>query len=249
MVKETNIISRVGSKQNDIQYFKNYLVNDKSTIVEVFGGGYSIIKHYYKDYELFNFHINDDDKNLFYIYNNSQEMINIYLKLVEIYKSEYELNKDYKAFKLFFENYIMHDSIKNYIRNRYFIRGNMFTYNKSQVYNKNELLILQNSKITNLDYMKIFEMYKDNENSFLILDPPYLFSNNSKYQSQIDNTDSTQILIDILYFIKSCKCKVLLIINKLKIIEWMFQDYIKSEYSRTYQISKRKEIHLIITNY
>ena len=249
MVRTNNVISRSGSKENDIKFFKNFLPTDSKIICEVFGGGYSIIKHHYKDIEKYNFHINDLDKDLFYIYNHAEEMLKSYLELVEIYKNKFEERKERQEFKKFFEEQPMNEHIKNYIRNRYFIRGNMFTYNKKENYDQNELLILKNSKITNLDYMKVFEMYKDDDEAFLFLDPPYLFSNNSLYSPQIDEPDSTKILVDILYFIKSCKCKVMLIINKLNIIEWMFQEFIESEYCRTYQISKRKQIHLIITNY
>ena len=59
----------------------------------------------------------------------------------------------------------------------------------------------------------------------------------------------TQIIIDILDYIKTSKCKVMLIINKLNILEYLFNDFIKDEYLKIYQISKKKMYHLIITNY
>ena len=248
MVRTINVIRRSGSKQNDIKYFSQYLPESK-IIVEVFGGGFSVIKNHYKDIEKYNFHINDLDKSLYYIYNHAPQMIGIFKKMVEIYKTSYEPNKELQSFKKFFEGYEMNEDIRTYIRNTYFIRGNLFTYAQKENYDENEFLILKNSKITNSNYTELFEMYKDNEESFLFLDPLYLFSNNSLYQPQLDETDSTKILVDILDFIKNCKCKVMLIINKLYIIDWMFKDFIKGSYSRTYQVSKRKQIHLIITNY
>ena len=47
----------------------------------------------------------------------------------------------------------------------------------------------------------------------------------------------------------SIKCKIMLIINKLDILVYLFKDYIKGEYERIYQLSKKKAVHLIITNY
>ena len=91
--------------------------------------------------------------------------------------------------------------------------------------------------------------YKDDDDAFLFLDPPYLFSDNSGYQAQNIETDMTKIVLDILDLIKNCKCKVMLIINKLCILGYLFNDYIRGEYDKTYSLTKKKSKHLIITNY
>ena len=59
----------------------------------------------------------------------------------------------------------------------------------------------------------------------------------------------TQIVIDIYEYLKNCSCKVMLIINKLSILSYLFKDYIKGEYNKTYSMGKKKAIHLIMTNY
>ena len=59
----------------------------------------------------------------------------------------------------------------------------------------------------------------------------------------------TSILLDILELLKNAKCKVMLIINKLNIIEYLFKDFIRDEYLKTYAVTKKKMKHLIITNY
>ena len=63
------------------------------------------------------------------------------------------------------------------------------------------------------------------------------------------DNDMTQIVLDILEYLKTCSCRVMLIINKLSILSYLFKDYIKGEYIRIYQLTNRKAIHLIITNY
>ena len=84
---------------------------------------------------------------------------------------------------------------------------------------------------------------------FFFLDPPYLFSNNSSYIPQVNEADMTSMIVDILEFIQTCKCKVMLIINELDLLSHLFRNYIKGKYDRTYQISKKKAVHLIICNY
>ena len=144
----------------------------------------------------------------------------------------------------------MDKHIHDYIINNIFVRGNMFKDIKNfDNFNQIEKNILDNALITNLDYTEVFKTYKDDPNAFLFLDPPYLFSDNSNYASQVRDTDMTQIIIDILEFIKYCKCKVMLIINKLNLLEYLFKDNIKGEYLRIYQISKKRAKHLVISNY
>ena len=41
-----------------------------------------------------------------------------------------------------------------------------------------------------------------NHDAFIFLDPPYLFSDNSAYEAQKKDTDMTQIIVDILEFMK-----------------------------------------------
>ena len=59
----------------------------------------------------------------------------------------------------------------------------------------------------------------------------------------------TQIVADILEYLRVCKCKVMLVINKLNVLAYLFRDYIKGEYEKIYQLSKKKAMHLIICNY
>lgn len=93
-----------------------------------------------------------------------------------------------------------------------------------KVYLRNRL------KVTNEDYKNIFKLYVNNKNAFIFLDPPYLDSNNLDYLTYAESggfgicVDNTKIYINILDFLKVAKCRVLLIINKLAIIELIFYD-------------------------
>jgi site-specific DNA-adenine methylase len=128
---------------------------------------------------------------------------------------------------------------------------------------------LNKSIITNEDYLNIIEKYKDNENAFLYLDPPYLDSYNASYNTYskashdenlkiIDNTEMYIIFLDLL---KHGKCKVLFSINDCALTKYLYKDFIKQEYNHIYQHShvnienlnegKRKKHTnvLIITNF
>jgi len=68
MVKCINIITRIGSKQNHIIFFKHLLPIYVETVVEPFGGSVAVIKYVYTDVNKYKFHINDSDELLYYMY-------------------------------------------------------------------------------------------------------------------------------------------------------------------------------------
>ena len=248
-MKEINVISRLGNKQNDIKYFKHFLPLDVKAVVEPFGGSFAVIKNIYKDMNKYELHINDTDPMLFYIYTHFNEYIEEITRLTKLHESHYINQPTAREFLEYIKHLDINEHLKQYILKSKFIRGSMFKPTKSQVYNKQEINILENAKITNEDYKSILEHYKNDSQTFIFLDPPYLFSDNSGYFSQNDDTDMTDIIVYILQYLRDCNCKVMLVINKLKILEWLFKDYIKGEYDKIYQLSKKSMKHLIITNY
>ena len=250
MVKTINIIRRIGSKQNDIKYFNHLLPLEVETVIEPFGGSFAVIKFFYKDINKYKFHINDFDKDLYYIYTHFEEYLQAFDIINEFYNKleGYNYEKGIKI-KAYIDELKINDIIKEYIKTNFIIRGNMFKPLKNKNYDENERSILINSLFTNEDYINIFNKYKNDEKAFIFLDPPYLFSDNSGYFPQNENKDMTSILLDILELLKNAKCKVMLIINKLNILEYLFKDFIRDEYLKTYAVTKKKMKHLIITNY
>lgn len=247
MVKSINIIRRIGSKQNDIKYFSN-LLPDSEIIVEPFGGSFAVSKFYYKDINKYKFHINDLDTMLYYIYTHYQTYLDT-LNVINEHGKSLEGNFNGKVMQDYIISLDCNENIKTYIIKNFIIKGSIFRGYLNDNFDENERNILNNALFTNLDYKEVFDKYKDDPNAFLFLDPPYLFSDNSGYYPQKENADMTLILIHILEYLKVCRCKVMLVINKLNIIEYLFNDYIKGEYNKRYQISKKKMKHLIIINY
>jgi len=248
MVRYNNIIHRLGAKDNDLKFFKHLLPLDVKIVVEPFGGSFAIIKHFYKDTNKYTFHINDNDENLYYTYLHYEDLINEYKKLCHTFRNEF--GSESRGMEEHFNGLThIHPKLKIYMHKTFFIRGKMFKAVKSFNYNPIERDILDVGILSDFDYTHIFNIYRNNEDAFLFLDPPYLFSDNNNYASQVRDTDMTQIIVDIFRFIKTCKCKVMLIINKLNLLQELFKKYLKGEYLKIYQIGKKKSYHLIITNY
>ena len=177
MVRYRNIISRLGNKENDIKYFHHLLPRDPLVVVEPFGGSFAVIKHFYKDPEEYKFHINDTDERLVYAYLHPEELNDNLNKLNKLYIDEYA-DKAYsknEPFLTYVNGLDINDLLKAYIIQTRFIRGHMFKATKNNNTNPVELNVLKNALITKLDYSDIFEQYKNDEDAFLFLDPPYLF--------------------------------------------------------------------------
>lgn len=253
MSRKITLINRLGNKTNDIKFFYKYMpLDDVKIIVEPFAGAYAISSRFYNADKKYIFHINDIDEVLYYFYKNSKELIK-YRQLINDYGKLLDKQVAGKKVKTFINNMPVNDNMKTYFINSFLIRGSMFKPIKADTieYNKNDLEILNNERniITNEDYKEIFKQYENNKDAFLFLDPPYIFSDNSNYSKQNYDADNTDMLIYILEFIKKAKCKILLIINDLKILRYIFKDYVKGDYLKTYQIGKKQNRHLIICNY
>ena len=126
---------------------------------------------------------------------------------------------------------------------------------------------LKKAKITNNDFREIMNKYKNNNNAFLYLDPPYMDSYNGGYSSFNSKTynddlsiiDNTEMYIFILEFLNDCKCKILFSINNCALTKYLYKDFIKEDYNKIYQsthinttntTNKKKHTNvLIISNF
>jgi len=122
MVKSINIITRIGSKQNDIKYFKHLLPVDVETVVEPFAGSFAVIKYFYTDINKYKFHITDIDKILYYMYIHFEDLINMKIMLSNLYDEICTANPKYKkevSFKSHVEKMDTHDYFKIYVDSRH----------------------------------------------------------------------------------------------------------------------------------
>jgi site-specific DNA-adenine methylase len=197
----------------------------------------------------FKYILNDNNKNLIDLYKlmNDDEKINDFI--VKLNKISKDINKDkYNNLKKvdLLENYYYTNKIYN-------IRPGLYPSDEKKIKtdftNLKETPIinfLKNEDITflNIDGIEIIEKY-NNENCLMFLDPPYLMACNDFYfNSQVN-------IYEYLYFnkITNMKSKILICLENVWIIQLLFKDLIKNEYTKKYSSSnKKKTTHLIICN-
>ena len=109
--------------------------------------------------------------------------------------------------------------------------------------------LLNMANVTNNDFRITCDKYKNDKTAFLFIDPPYINSCNDFYSddSSIDDIDKFyEYLTDLL---KTCKCKIMIVVNNALLMRLLFKDFIKHKYGKKYEASKKKAEHIIITNY
>ena len=106
---------------------------------------------------------------------------------------------------------------------------------------KTEKIILLNN-----DYSDLFKKYSLNdEKNLFLMDPPYIQSCNQFYKNPTLNIYEFFYRNKINFF----KSKILFILENNWIINLLFEGFIKNEYSKIYNSSKKNTSHLLISNF
>lgn len=226
-------------------------------MIEPFGGSFALIRNMYIDNKNIKKYVNDNDERLYYIYTHPEEYKNLCIELNNLCLENLNENGN-----VIYANVI---SIINNLTNKYdsnlieywkqnkIVMGRNVKYLKNGVNLDKSIEQLKNINFSFSDWYDYTIKHSKNPNAFIFLDPPYLFSDNSGY-SQLkkqENKDYTDIFYKILEIFKdsNTKAKIMLIINDMKILRWMYKDYILGEYIKIYGMGKRTENQLIICNY
>lgn len=254
ILKEVQLFGRLGSKVNDIKYFKDYLPLDCKIVCEPFGGAFAVSRMIYDD-DKYEKYVNDTDPLLYAIYTHPEEYFEFSNKINDITKKHLHNNivhhKDCHEEISKDETIDKNSPYYTYFMKEKLIRGKMIKTIKNYVCTT-FINTMKKIHFTNDDYMVSINKFKNNSDAFLFIDPPYLFSDNSQYYSQSGKVhDMTNILVDLFKLIndESTKCKIMIVINGLDILKYIFENYIVCSYSRIYQLSKKTMSHIVITNY
>lgn len=263
-----------GNKQKEYKKFLREIIikelNNDSIFIEPFCGSAVVSFNIYKESLCKNFHINDIEDHRINFYNCIKKddssipllydfMRDVYKKGQEEYKKY--INNDNKDTYLY---YIMSRVISSFRYGMYPTTKKINITNPSQ----NWTNFFKCSTITNYDWKEIMNEYKDDENAFIYLDPPYMDSCNydygkynkikkeNQYNQDFLICDNTKIFIDILDYLKNSKCKILFSINSNAITNYIYKDFIKNEYLKKYdntnkniECHKNKENILIVSNF
>jgi site-specific DNA-adenine methylase len=254
-------VSRLGNKQNDIRFFKHLLPkqDDIDAVGEPFAGSFAVIRNCF--YNVLNIYCADNDlqfratidyrlKNLPEYYEFIQKFNEYIEQFINRDKGQFIIGKNVPQVREWVEHNKGNLNI-DFTRD-ICIRGMAKPLPRTTKYD--DLAVLYSRIKWSDDFKTVLNILKDNERAFVFLDPPYLSSDNTYYYGNIttaDNNvvDNTGLFINILDFFKTAKCKVMLIINKNAINEYIMDGYIKCAYSKKYSISKNSDQLMVCTNY
>ena len=237
-----------GNKRNELKLLLPIIepeINDKTTFVEPFCGSCIVSFNVFKKHTNIKTHINDIDPLRIQFYKNMIDENN----RNNLYKIEKEIAEKGMDHYYSIINNKDDDYLKYVISRRiYFLRYGLFPTTKQitlKTISNNWIDYFKHSKITNQDYKDIINEYKEDENAFIYLDPPYLDSYNTgyvgyqkgHYDEESKVIDNTKICIDLLDIL-SCKCKVLFSINENAITKHIYKDFIKETYNHRYSLGK-----------
>jgi site-specific DNA-adenine methylase len=255
MVKNHFFFGYCGNKRNEAENIYKTIVNikginDVKTIIEPFCGSCAMsvyISH--QEPKKYKYVINDNNKHL--------------VELLKVAKSDTKLDKliddlNKKVVGIDKEKYkaiLKEDTLISWIISHtiYAIRPCMFpskghikdNYNNFKSVDVVKFLRNENVTITNTDGIDVINKFKDIKTCLMLLDPPYIILCNEMYANSDVN------IYQYLYNnkIENMKCKMLLCLESIWIIKLLFQNNkILEEYNKTYEMSKRKTQHVIITN-
>lgn len=222
-------IAYTGSKRLDVKYIEPFFPENFDTIIEPFAGSAAVSA--YVTGRVNKIILTDNNIILHEIYNLWLEGFNI------------------------LEEYMQNDDNKKKIREHYF--GNNIKISKNTTKKENfRQALLDKGSIHLCDWKD--KLDQETENTFTFLDPPYFSSSNVSYSLENNSeVDNTKIFIEILHHLRTSPAKVMLVVNKNAITEYIYKDFIIGEYEKTYSRTvmkngvyiKRKSVHLVIANY
>jgi site-specific DNA-adenine methylase len=259
--------SYIGGKSSEIKYFKEdlYSLIDSgkiTRIIEPFCGSCAVSYHLFEKYgsDKLEFHLNDIDSDLMRLLQEVKEKGSKH-----IIEWVNEQCKDLTRER--FKEIISGSDVNSYVFKRkvHGLRYGMFPasnrkygdYDPKRYELLDKFFMSPNTHLYEGDYADIFERFKNDDKALIFIDPPYLDSFNAYYYSHKgkategnDNEikDMTKVYADIVNLLK-CPCKVLSVQNANGLLRHLYKDYIKLEYDKLYNFTRKRTKHMIISNY
>jgi site-specific DNA-adenine methylase len=224
MVREQNLISRLGNKDNDMKHIKSYFPLDETynMVIEPFGGSFAVIRNIIAEHsDKKTYYVNDNDEILYAIYSNPEiyKQLLIDANNICLQNLDENVNCVYSNTMPLINALPYDKKMLEYWKQSKIIRGVKIKYNKTGVNVDKSLELMQNINFSSVDWFEYTKEHAKNEKAFIFLDPPYLFSDNSSYSQckRKENCDVTDILYKVLDIFKhkNTKAKIMLIINNL----------------------------------
>jgi len=248
----------LGNKRQMVEIFYNNIdLSNYKTIIEPFAGSAAV--SYYISLQnpgKFEYIINDNNKYLIELYKIAKNKKK--LKTLENKINNLLFDKDNNFIsKQEYDKIKKEDNIEAYIiSNKYHsIVPGLYPLIKLDKQNKLNKLnfedipiinFIRNEKIKfyNIDALDIFNKYHNNKEALIILDPPYLLTNNSFYMNpQFKIYEYFYKNIDTIY-----NAGVVLLLEHNWIMDMLFKNYNKLSYDKIYQTTKKNTKETIFYN-
>ena len=249
-----NPISYQGSKSKELHHIDNNKPTEFKKFIDVFGGGGVVALYFLQKYpELDEIVYNDMDKTMVDLFKILKDEAQTDELLKWLGSQNYDENEWVDRAKKY------KDSNKDDIRERLYIKRLAFRNLENSAMpqkdtNKNGDLVLRlrknytefykyppilntdKFKTTMMDALEVIELYKNDEDAFLYLDPPYISTSTDTY-IKFDGEDIKKLL-DIVKD-KSYKCKIMLHIEFLGYTYHALKEHIIFYYPKWYDLSSK----------
>lgn len=260
-MKKTFIIAYSGNKYKEAPIIYNELnLKGIKTIIEPFCGTSSMSFYLSQQHpKKYKYILNDKDENLMNIYEVMKDETK-YKELLDKIKEYYDYvfdNVEKEIQKERYNGLKLNDDLASWVflHKFYAIRAGLYPLNGNNPrFDIEEHLNLpfvkflreENIEFCCQDGVEIVKKYKDDESILILLDPPYLNSNNTHYKHR--GLDIYPYLFET--GLKNISASLYMIVNPIESIHMMFGEYFKKTYPKKYGLSKNKycKEHVIISN-
>jgi DNA adenine methylase len=253
MKKNHFFIPYPGNKRSEVEKIYESLkdkLDDVEYIVEPFCGTsafsyYISLKHPKK----FKYILNDNNNLLIEMYKIAQDDDKLNELILDINDKIIEINKEK------YNSIIKEPSLSSYIIKNtiYCMVPGLFPNDNRKI--KTDFNYLRDTPIINFlktedisffheDAIKIIEMYNNNRNALIFLDPPYVQANNDFYLES--DTNIYEYLCN--NNINKMTSSIILCLEDNWIIKLLFRHHKFITYDKVYQRSRKQTKHLIISN-
>lgn len=266
MAKIRNLFyfSYIGGKSKELKYVMPLVDMTKyHTIVEPFCGSCIFSTTLYDKHPSLRYHVNDIDNNLYDFlqdvkHNGSSRYFDYCRENWQFGVTTKEKYNVARA-ETGLNGWFYRNKIFNIRKGLYPTTGRNFCLEHDKYQHLDTFFMNNNVTVTNNDFLDVLEQYKNDSNALLFLDPPYFLTDNNHYSRKGESfggaemhkdeyVDPTKALVSIKDALNNSKCNIIMIINDCGLLRDYYSEYYVTSYNKTYQFTKNKSKHMIITN-
>lgn len=243
-----------GNKRQEVEKIHEYL-KDKlegvETIVEPFCGSSAMSVYLSMQYPgRFKYILNDFDESLVALYRLMADEGRFKIFVAELNEVVKTIVDKEAYLAIVKQPGVMAFLIKNII---YAMRPGLYRIGYTpNAYNFDDRSILhflrtENVEFTHGDGLDVLKKYKDDASCLMLIDPPYLLSDNSNYSNGCRASNVYEYCFN--NSIENMKARIVFVLADNWILRCIFKGCIKESYDKKYQMAKKAKLkHIIISN-